>query len=96
MGRLLDSISAVNWVMPSSRARSASRRRSVFPTPRPPGLEDRDRDFGPVRYFLIPNVAGDTHALAATWIDRHQGLVIAVVDVGQIAELSRGQASVGI
>jgi len=39
---------------------------------------------------VIPDVAGDAHALAAGCIDREQRLMIPVVDFGQGAELGGG------
>jgi hypothetical protein len=83
-------ISAVNWVMPSWRARSASQRTSAYPMPLK-SLSDQDRDLGAVAWFAIPDVAGDAQPLAREWIERKQGLVVAVVDFGQVAQLSRGQ-----
>ena len=45
---------------------------------------------------MIPDVAGDPYALAATWIDCQQRLVVVVVDLSQVAELSRGEPPVWV
>ena len=75
--------------MPSSRGAlcEPAYQRLAYPLALPL-LEDGDCDFGAVPSFGIPDVAGDAHALAAGRIGRDQCLVIAVVDLGQVAEFS--------
>jgi hypothetical protein len=52
-----------------------------------PGLEDGDCDLRAASSLVIADVAGDSDALVAIWIDRQQRLVVPAIDLGQILEL---------
>src|SRR5688500_12372826 len=91
MGRSSESMSAVNWVMPSSRAPIGEPVRQRLANPASlPGVEGGKRDLGASPSCVLPDVAGAVHALAAGWVDRQPRHVIRVGDFGEGAELRRG------
>ncbi len=59
-----------------------------------PGLEDCESDLGAVAALGVTDVAGDADASVALGIDRHERLVIVVVDLGQVAQLGGSQRPV--
>ena len=57
-----------------------------------PGVSDRHRHFGSDRVFGVPDEPSDTQANTIAGIHRSKGLVVVVVDLGEVAHLCRGQA----
>ena len=54
-----------------------------------PAVDDGDGDLGGVRVLAVPDVPGDAHAAPAGVVKRAERLVVAVVDVGEVAQLGR-------
>ncbi len=75
--------------MPSSRARSASRlRQRGAQAPPLPLVDDGHRRLGGGA-VVEANEARDADGLAAAGVEGDQSLVVAVVDLGQVAQLRR-------
>ena len=89
MAALSAATAAVNRRMPSWQARSDNRASSSVPRPRPCQPHDGDGDLGGVRVLAVPDVPGDAHAAPAGVVKRTERLVVAVVDVGEVAQLGR-------
>jgi hypothetical protein len=56
-----------------------------------PVIDDSDGDFSGLRVFGVPDVAGYAHAAPVRGIQRAKCLVVMVVDLGEVAQLRRGQ-----
>ena len=59
-----------------------------------PIVGDRDGELGGVRMGGRAYVARDADALSGDRVDRHQGFVVVVVDLGEVGQLGGGQGPV--
>jgi len=60
-------------------------------SPALPVVDDGDGDLGGLGVFGVPDIAGDAYAAPVGVIQRTERLVVVVVDVGEVAQLRRGQ-----
>ena len=74
--------------MPFAVARSRSRRSNLSPSPRRcQASATVERGLGDVRLLVVAHVAGDADRLAGDGVERADGLVVDVVDLGEERQL---------
>ena len=56
---------------------------------------DLDRELGGVRSTCVAHVSGDAHDRVVVLIDCGNGLVVEVINVGEVRELARCQLALG-
>jgi hypothetical protein len=56
-----------------------------------PLVDDSDRNLGGLRVFGVPDLAGDAHAAPVGVVQCAERLAVMVIDVGEVAQLRRGQ-----
>ena len=88
ISRLSDSIKQLKCAMPSSRARVCERIcEAAADTAALPVVHYRDCELRCVRLLLGADVAGNAHACLGAKVDRHERLVVVMVDLGQVPQL---------
>ena len=58
-------------------------------------IGDLDRHLGDIRSICVAHVSGDAHDRVVALIDRGDGLVVEVINVGEEGELARRQLALG-